>query len=240
MKKLLFFIIPFILFAFTSKYLPNYDIDIYCDKLLHKRAFDICYSCRLKHPLAIVYKVDGSLIDKYNYSRKHLRFRPDDNLPKKCRAYPKDISKTGYDHGHVAHNAIFDYNRAIQKETFLMSNIAPQAKWFNRNLWKRIERFEQIEARKYKDIRVITGVCGSRGNLGRKRHYVNIPAYFYKIIFLPNGKIISFLVPNTNIVAKDKAKKYLVLLKKIEKICKIKIDKKRSINDNIFRKKRRI
>jgi endonuclease G len=72
----------------------------------------------------------------------------------------------------------------------------------------------------------LPGVCGSRGNLGRKRHYVNIPAYFYKIIFLPNGKIISFLAPNTNAVAKDKAKKYLVPLKKIERVCKFKIENK--------------
>jgi endonuclease G len=134
MKKLLL-LIPFILFAFSSKYLPNYNIDIQCDKVLNKRAFDICYSCKLKNPLAVVYKVDGSLIDAKNLSRKSLRFRPDYELPRKCRAYPKDIYGSGYDNGHIAHNAIFDYNRAIQKETFLMSNIAPQARWFNRKLW---------------------------------------------------------------------------------------------------------
>ena len=76
MKKLLI-LIPFILFAFTSEYLPNYDIDIHCDKILHKRTFDICYSCEWKTPKVVVYKVDGSLIDKYNLSRKSLRFRPD-------------------------------------------------------------------------------------------------------------------------------------------------------------------
>jgi endonuclease G len=218
MKKLLL-LIPFLLFAFSSKYLPNYNIDIHCNKLLHKKAFDICYSCKLKNPLAVVYEINGSLIDKYNYSRKHLRFKPDYELSAKCRSYPNDYSHTGYDRGHNAPNAIFDYDKSIQKETFLMSNISPQKPGLNRKLWARIERFVRFKARKYGYVRVITGSCGSLGNLGRRKHYVNIPKWWYKIIFLPNGKIISFLAPNSNAVAKDRAKKYLVPLKEIEKVC---------------------
>jgi len=79
MKKL-FLLIPFFLFAFTSKYLPNYNINIQCDKILHKKAFDIYYSYKWKTPKLVVYKVNGNLIDKYNYSRKHLRFRPDGKI----------------------------------------------------------------------------------------------------------------------------------------------------------------
>jgi endonuclease G len=217
-------LIPFILFAFTSKYLPNYNINIHCDKLLHKKAFDICYSCKLKNPLAVVYQINGSLLEGYHYSRKRLRFEPDYSLPKKCRSYPSDIYRTGYDHGHNCPNAVFNYNRKLQKETFLMSNIAPQAPQLNRYLWAKIEKFARYESFKYKTVGVITGTCGSLGNLGKRRHYVNIPAYFYKIIFLPNGKIISFLAPNINAVGWDRVKKYLVPLKKIEKVCGFNID----------------
>jgi len=219
MKKLLL-LIPFFLFAFTSKYLPNYNIDIHCDKILHKRAFDICYSCKWKTPKLVVYKVNGNLIDKYNYSRKHLRFRPDYNLPTKCRSYSKNYSKTGFDRGHLAPNAVFDYNRAIQKETFLMSNIAPQKPQLNRRLWAKIEKFVRIQARKYGKIRVITGVCGSLGHI---KNNVNIPKWWYKIIFRPDGKIISFLAPNSNKVGRDRAKKYLSSVREIERVCNIKI-----------------
>ncbi|WP_156921093.1 MULTISPECIES: hypothetical protein [unclassified Lebetimonas] len=55
MKKL-FLLIPFLLFAFTSKYLPNYDIQAECSQILHKKAFDICYSCSRKEPNFVVYK----------------------------------------------------------------------------------------------------------------------------------------------------------------------------------------
>ena len=219
MKKLLL-LIPFILFAFTSKYLPHYSINTHCDKILHKRAFDICYSCKWKTPKMIVYKVNGNLIDKYNLSRKHLRFRPDYELPIRCRSYPRDYSRTGFDRGHNAPNAVFDYNRAIQKETFLMSNIAPQKPQLNRRLWAKIERFVRIQARKYGKVRVITGVCGSLGHI---KNNVNIPAYWYKIIFRPDGKVISFLAPNSNQVGKDRAKKHLSSVEEIERVCGIKI-----------------
>ncbi|WP_255327422.1 hypothetical protein [Lebetimonas sp. JS032] len=43
--------------AFNSKYLPNVDINVQCDKVLHKKAFDICYSCNLKTPKMVLYKV---------------------------------------------------------------------------------------------------------------------------------------------------------------------------------------
>ena len=219
MKKLLL-LIPVFLLAFTSKYLPNYNIDVNCDKILHKKAFDICYSCKWKTPKIVVYEVNGNLIDKYNYSRKHLKFRPDYNLPVKCRSYSKDYSRTGFDRGHLAPNAVFDYSRAIQKKTFLMSNIAPQKPQLNRRLWAKIERFVRIQARKYKDIKVITGVCGSLGHI---KNNVNIPKWWYKIIFRADGKVISFLVPNSNRVGKDKVKKYLSNIKKIEETCNISI-----------------
>jgi endonuclease G len=223
MKKILL-LIPFILCAFTSKYLPNYDIDIQCDKILHKKAFDICYSCKWKTPKLIIYKVDGNLIDKYNLSRKSLRFRPDYNLLANCRSYSKNYSRTGFDRGHLAPNAVFDYNRGVQKETFLMSNIAPQKPKLNRKLWAKIEKFVRIQAKKFKNVRVITGVCGSLGHI---KNNVNIPKWWYKIIFKPDGKVIGFLVPNSNKVGKDKAKKYLSNIREIEKVCGIKIKEKK-------------
>jgi endonuclease G len=32
----------------------------------------------------------------------------------RCRIYPKDYSKIGFERGHLASNAIFDYSKAIQ------------------------------------------------------------------------------------------------------------------------------
>ena len=61
------------LFSFQSEYLPSYNTDIHCDKILHKKAFDICYSCKWKIPKLVVYQIDGYLADSKNFSRKHKK-----------------------------------------------------------------------------------------------------------------------------------------------------------------------
>jgi endonuclease G len=220
MKKLLL-LIPIFLLAFTSKYtldLNNFLQPIKCDKVLHKKAFDICYNYKYKHPNYVSYTLSKNLVNKNLYSRKGLRFRPDYQIPTRYRSYSKDYSKTGFDRGHNAPNASFDYNRAIQKETFLMSNIAPQKPQLNRRLWAKIERFARYEAVKYKQIQVVTGVCGSIGHI---KNNVNIPKWWYKIIILPNGKIISFLAPNTNNgMSRAKIKNFLSNLDEIKEKCK--------------------
>jgi len=186
-------------------------------------ALDICYSCKWKTPEMVIYKVDGNLLNGKHFSRKHLYFRPDYQLPIYCRSYPRDYSKTGYDRGHLAPNGAFNYSRKLQKETFKLSNIAPQRPKLNRRLWSKIERFVRMQARRYGNVRVITGVCGSMGHI---RRGVNIPSWWYKIIFRPDGKIISFLAPNINRgMVRAKAKEFLTDVGTIEKTCGFKIEK---------------
>jgi len=221
MFKKLLMLLPIFVFAFTSKYFP-FKIQHHCDKILHKTAFDICYSCKKKEPDFVTYALYSNLVNKNNYSRKHISFKPDYELPKQCRSYSKDYVHSGYDRGHNAENASLDYSKKVQKETFLMSNIAPQAKWLNRKYWAKVERFSRFLTVKYGKVNVITGNCGSIGHL---KNNVNIPKWWYKIIYIPKlHKFIGFLAPNTNKGMKTaRLKKYLVDIKKIEKECSLRM-----------------
>ena len=221
MLKKLLILLPVFLFAFLSNYFP-FKIQHHCDKILHKTAFDICYSCKKKEPDFVVYTLYKNLVNKNNYSRKHITFKPDYELPKQCRSYSKDYTHSGYDRGHNAPNAAFDYSKKIQKETFLMSNIAPQAKWLNRKYWAKVEKLSRFLAVKYGKVDVITGSCGSIGHL---KNNVNIPKWWYKIIYIPKlHKFVGFLAPNSNKGMKvAKIKKYFVDIKEIEKRCGLKI-----------------
>ncbi|WP_292460601.1 DNA/RNA non-specific endonuclease, partial [Methanothermococcus sp.] len=131
-----------------------------------------------------------------------------------------------YDRGHNAENASLDYSKKVQKETFLMSNIAPQAKWLNRKYWAKVERFSRFLAVKYGIVNIITGNCGSIGHL---KNNVNIPKWWYKIIYIPKlHKFIGFLAPNTNKGMKTaKLKEYKVPIEEIEQICNIGIEDKK-------------
>jgi len=220
MKKILL-LTPLFLLAFNSKYTPHlnsYMKNLKCSQDLHKKAFDICYNCSYKEPNAVAYMLTKQMENGWHYSRKKLYFHVDYNLPRKCRAYPSDYTHSGYDRGHHAPNAAFNYNRSIQKQTFLMSNIAPQAKWLNRKYWAKIERLARYLAIKYNKVEVVTGNCGSKGYL---KHNVNISAYWYKIIYIPSiHKTLAFLAPNTNKGMKTaKIKEYKTTIEKIKQVC---------------------
>lgn len=216
---------PLWAFAFVSNFLPGYDIKIKCNKILRYKGEDICYSYQTKTPELVVYEINGSLVDDNKYKR--VSFRADMNIPKKYRSSPHDYSRTGKDKGHLKPNAIVDYNRSLQKETFLMSNIAPQAPKFNRNLWRDIENFARDKAKEYSYVRVITGVCGDYGKI---KNNVVVPMFWYKIIFLPNGNTIGFISENSNTVANDNIKDHEISVNKIEAICNFKIINRHHIN----------
>jgi len=202
--------------TFTSQY-TNLEINSKtCDKLLHKSAFDICYSYKNKTPSVTIYSINKTNLLKPKLKRKHLTFKPDYQIPIKYRSYSQDYSKTGFDRGHNTPNAAFNYNKKFQKETFLMSNISPQKPKMNRGIWRKIEKFARFQAMKHKKVNIITGSCLS---IGKIKNNITIPKYFFKIIQIPNN-IISFLVPNKNFKTKQKAKNFLSSIKEIEQTCK--------------------
>ena len=168
-----------------------------------------------------MYDISASNVNINRYHRTW--FTSDHSLPRKYRAYPHDYSRTGYDKGHLKPNAVVDYSRVLQRETFRLSNVAPQAPGLNRVLWASIEKYGRNEVMRYKTLRVITGVCG---NIGHIKGNVVIPEYWYKIYFLPNGGIVSFLSKNLNSVKEDKITQHFVSLRKIETTCKVLIIKK--------------
>jgi len=99
-----------------------------------------------------------------------------------------------------------------------MSNIAPQKPQLNRRYWVKVEKFTRYLAVKYKKIEVVTGVCGNKGYI---RNKVGIPAYWYKVIYIPKiNKYVAFLAPNTNTgMSKAKLKEYRATLEEIKKVC---------------------
>ena len=220
MKKLLFFI-PIFLLAFTSNYTPDLNKafkPLACDQVLYKKAFDICYNYRYKEPNAVAYILTKQMETDKHLKRKKLSFKSDYSIPRKYRSYSSNYTHGCYDRGHHAPNGAFDYNLTIQKQTFLMSNVSPQARWLNRIYWAKVERLARYLAIKYGKVEVITGNCGSKWHL---KHGVNIPAYWYKIIYVPEtNATLAFLAPNTNQGMKAaKIKKYQTNLSVVEKTC---------------------
>ncbi len=113
-------------------------------------------------------------------------------------AKSSDYTKSGYDRGHLCPAADMGFSPTSMEESFLMSNISPQAPDFNRGIWKELETEVRKWAKKEHQIYVVTGPVfkDNKGTIGADK--VLVPGYFFKIIYeeTDEPKIIAFVFPN--------------------------------------------
>ncbi len=183
-----------------------------CDKIINKKVFDICYSYKMKDPLYVSYTLYGNLVNKINI-KKRGNFYTEKSIPVKYRAYSKDYVHSGYDRGHLANDADFDYNKKIVLKTYTMANIIPQSPKVNRKTWLKAEKYERALAVKLNSINVINGVVFSDNPKRIGKHKVAIPDAFWKIMYNneKNFKKCFYYKNNLQVdVKKDKLKNHLI------------------------------
>ena len=153
-----------------------------CDQIIDKQVYKICYSYKYKGALAVWYELKGDLVDKKNI-KKRPRFYTEKNIPVKFRSKSKDYIKSGFDRGHLANDASFDYDKKIQRKTYSMANIIPQYPKVNRYTWIKAERYERQIAKKLNSVVVINLVdySNSPGTIGKNK--ISIPTSYTKILF---------------------------------------------------------
>ena len=65
-------------------------------------------------------------------------FAADQSVP--GGATPADYAGTGYDKGHMAPDGDQSWDQQVEFESFLMTNMSPQAGSLNRGIWKLLEK----------------------------------------------------------------------------------------------------
>ncbi len=110
-----------------------------------------------------------------------------------------DYKGSGYTKGHLVPSADRAWNRKVNEETFLMSNISPQTYHFNGGVWRELEENVRDWARKNERLFIVTGpvIGNSRETIGQNK--VTVPEAFFKVLLdldEPGMKAIGFLIPN--------------------------------------------
>jgi endonuclease G len=136
--------------------------------------------------------------------QKDWNQRVDNFLPDKAvrtgSATPADYRGSGYDRGHLVPAADMAWDAKAMEETFLLSNISPQAGNFNKGIWRELEELTRNWAKKYGHLYVITGPVLSippKGEIGDNK--VSVPVAYFKILLdykSSNPKGIAFIIPN--------------------------------------------
>lgn len=159
------------------------------------KGFALSYSEEHEQAEWVAYPL--SISDLKKNTKRTDKFREDDDI-KTGSASLADYRKSGYDRGHLCPSADRTISYAANNETFLMSNMSPQAPQFNRGIWKKLEERTRKHVRKDSLLLyIVTGPVleDSLDEIGPNG--VDIPNYFYKIMYQPGlWKASAYLFPN--------------------------------------------
>lgn len=126
-------------------------------------------------------------------------FAADRSLRRGFRAEVGDYYNSGYDMGHIANNADLSWNLVAARESFILSNIAPQLPNLNRGLWRQLESATRSWAfTRNTPVLIYSGPVYDNATSTRiGRNGVVVPSAFYKILVdLNTGETLAFLFPH--------------------------------------------
>lgn len=180
-----------LVFSKSVDYLP-----VPSNDLVKHTYYTLSYNEKYEQANWVYYLLTDSMVIKGGSERSN-KFKVD-KLVSTGSAKTADYTKSGYDRGHLCPAADMDFNPVAMEESFLMSNICPQAPEFNRGIWKELETEVRKWAIKEHKIYVVTGpvFADNKGIIGADK--VLVPGYFFKIIYeeTVEPKIIAFVFPN--------------------------------------------
>lgn len=147
-------------------------------------------------------------------------FKADPGLKKGLRAETADYKRSGYDQGHMAPSADMTWSLTAMKESFYLSNMAPQqGVGMNRGIWKVLEENVRNWAIDRGDLYIYTGpayIISEEHMRKIGKNKVAVPTHVYKIIYDSNQQeAIAFLMPNIKLNTKD-MQQFIVSIRTIE------------------------
>ena len=112
-------------------------------------------------------------------------------------ATPADYAGTGYDKGHMAPDGDLSWDTQVEFESFLMTNMSPQAGSLNRGIWKLLET--SVRGWSYQLGNNFTVIAGGLYSAQDKTigKGVVVPHAFYKIVINNNtGAVAAWEFPH--------------------------------------------
>lgn len=143
-----------------------------------RQGYLVGYDSAAKIPKYVTYHLDPK--NALGCVARSNAFEADASI--KNGATPNDYVGTGYDRGHQAPDGDMSWDTQVELESFLMTNMAPQAGSLNRGIWKLLEtsiRDWAVELNKSLTIYVGAVYNSNDKKIGNG---VVVPHGFYKIV----------------------------------------------------------
>ena len=194
-NKIILLVIPFVFMACggngntstesrkdTVSYQEKFINNDNCSQIIDNEFIVMCYDYKKKAVQAVSYTLQGDLMNEKNID-KRPSFYVEKELKSKDRISTTDYTKSGYDRGHMAPDAAFDWSQESLDAVYTLANIIPQAPQVNRRSWATLERYVRDIAVELGELNVVNVVqYGQRSSrMGKNR--MAISKGYYKILY---------------------------------------------------------
>lgn len=167
------------------------------NNVIHHKYYSLSYNERHEIPEWVAYELTAADLKVKNVKR-HKRFLVDQSV-KGNSASHGDYINSGYTRGHMAPAGDMAFDKEAMRETFYMSNMAPQLRVYNAGVWLELEEQGRDWAYADKKLYVVTGPITSDIKKWVGKNEVGVPKAFYKIFLDLEGseqKAIAFVIPH--------------------------------------------
>lgn len=165
--------------------------------VVHHKYYSLSYNDRHELPEWVAYELTAADLKVKNVKRAK-RFLYDEGV-KGNSAKHGDYINSGYTRGHMAPAGDMAFDTDAMRESFFMSNMAPQVRVFNNGIWKELEEQGRDWAYDDKRLYVVTGPVVKDIKTWIGKSEVGVPKLFYKIYLDLEGseqKAIAFIIPH--------------------------------------------
>ena len=203
------------LYGFPIENLSNgkKDVTVIC-----RKAYVLMHDNTAKIPVWVTYTLTSG--HSIGCLKRNNQFAADSLLKKGYRSELSDYKNSNYDKGHIANDEDMSWDKDVQKESFLLSNIVPQLPNFNRGIWKDLEQNIRIWAHnRNADITIYSGPIYNIHSDKKIGNNVIVPNKFYKIIIDDkNRETIAFIFPHLSDLKYQDLEKYQVTVHDVEQL----------------------
>lgn len=130
--------------------------------LLYRDGYTVSYNTTTLQPNWVAWHLTPNRL-KGNVKRNDYSFISDDEVPEP-RVETADYRQSGYDRGHMCPAGDNKWSAEAMRQSFLLSNICPQAPNLNRGDWNELEQACRKWAKQYDGVYVVCGPIFIKAN----------------------------------------------------------------------------
>ena len=188
----------------TFNYKNTFINEVNCNQIIDNEFILICYDYRLKSAKSVAYHLDGDLMNNPNIEERPS-FYVEKSIDKQYRVSTTDYTNSGYDRGHLAPDAAFDWSDESLHAVYTLANIIPQAPQVNRNMWSQVEKYSRDKAVELGEIEVINVVKYGKEYKRIGKNQMAVSLGYYKVLYNKEEeyKECFYYSNNLNITSRD-------------------------------------